>query len=32
MPFNLRNRSFLKLIDFSKRDLIYILSKEVRLP
>jgi ornithine carbamoyltransferase len=26
MPFNLKNRSFLKLIDFSKRDLIYILD------
>ena len=26
MPFNLRNRSFLKLIDFSKRDLVYILD------
>jgi ornithine carbamoyltransferase len=26
MGFNLRNRSFLKLIDFSKRDLIYILD------
>ena len=26
MPFNLRNRSFLKLIDFSKRDLTYILD------
>ncbi|MBT8047999.1 MAG: ornithine carbamoyltransferase [Xanthomonadales bacterium] len=26
MSFNLRNRSFLKLIDFSKRDLTYILD------
>jgi ornithine carbamoyltransferase len=26
MGFNLRNRSFLKLIDFSKRDLTYILD------
>ena len=26
MPFNLRNRSFLKLLDFSKRDLTYILD------
>ena len=26
MPFNLKNRSFLKLIDFSKRDLTYILD------
>jgi len=26
MPFNLRNRSFLKLVDFSKRDLTYILD------
>jgi ornithine carbamoyltransferase len=26
MPFNLKNRSFLKLIDFTKRDLIYILD------
>ncbi len=26
MPFNLRNRSFLKLIDFTKRDLVYILD------
>jgi len=26
MPFNLNNRSFLKLIDFSKRDLVYILD------
>jgi ornithine carbamoyltransferase len=26
MAFNLRNRSFLKLIDFSKRDLTYILD------
>jgi len=26
MPFNLGNRSFLKLIDFSKRDLVYILD------
>jgi ornithine carbamoyltransferase len=26
MPFNLKNRSFLKLIDFSKRDLAYILD------
>jgi ornithine carbamoyltransferase len=26
MPFNLRNRSCLKLIDFSKRDLTYILD------
>jgi ornithine carbamoyltransferase len=26
MPYNLRNRSFLKLLDFSKRDLNYILN------
>jgi ornithine carbamoyltransferase len=26
MPFNLKNRSFLKLIDFTKRDLTYILD------
>ena len=26
MSFNLKNRSFLKLLDFSKRDLIYILD------
>jgi ornithine carbamoyltransferase len=26
MPFNLKGRSFLKLIDFSKRDLTYILD------
>ena len=26
MPFNLKNRSFLKLIDFSKRDVTYILD------
>jgi ornithine carbamoyltransferase len=26
MSFNLRNRSFLKLMDFTKRDLIYILD------
>lgn len=26
MSFNLRNRSFLKLVDFSKRDLTYILD------
>jgi len=26
MPFNLKNRSFLKLIDFTQRDLTYILD------
>ena len=26
MPYNLRNRSFLSLLDFSKRDLNYILN------
>ena len=26
MSFNLKNRSFLKLIDFTKRDLTYILD------
>ena len=26
MSFNLKNRSFLKLIDFSKRDLVYLLD------
>jgi ornithine carbamoyltransferase len=26
MPYNLRNRSFLKLLDFSKRDLTYLLG------
>ena len=26
MPFNLKNRSFLKLMDFSKRDIAYILD------
>ena len=26
MSFNLKNRSFLKLLDFSKRDLTYILD------
>jgi ornithine carbamoyltransferase len=26
MPFNLKNRSFLKLIDFTKRELTYILD------
>jgi ornithine carbamoyltransferase len=26
MPYNLRNRSFLKLLDFSKRDLNHLLN------
>jgi hypothetical protein len=31
MPYNLKNRSFLKLLDFSKRDLNHILNLVIDL-